>query len=325
MRTQIPLAVLAVAFACTFATAPAHARARVFVTSYGNDANPCTFGSPCKTFQQAVNVVDAGGEVTAIDSAGFGPLNITKAVTITSPPGIEASIAVPAGGTAVAIAAGANDIVTLRGLTLNGAGSGYYGIYLTAGGKLNVIDCFGTNYTLYGILVEPPAATATNTLVLISNTIVTDTPVAIELATYGTGGIQANFGGLTLDNNGGSIEVFAQGGPIDLTVSNSQIGHNNDSGIYSLGLVNHENWVSISLTNVAFGLMPIDISLNGSTLLSMSHVTQSMSPRPRGTGYYPGGEGILCAGTYDFIDSDGTNFLTSNIDPGCQFFQLKTY
>jgi hypothetical protein len=43
------------------------ASARVFVASYGNDSNPCTFLSPCKTFQQAVNVVNAGGEVTAID------------------------------------------------------------------------------------------------------------------------------------------------------------------------------------------------------------------------------------------------------------------
>jgi hypothetical protein len=92
MRTAIPLTVLASALVCSLATAPAHARARVFVASYGNDTNPCTFGSPCKTFQQAVNVVDAGGEVTAIDSAGFGPINITKAVTITSPDGVEAGI-----------------------------------------------------------------------------------------------------------------------------------------------------------------------------------------------------------------------------------------
>ena len=84
MRTAIPLTVLATALACSW-TAPAHARARTFVASYGNDANPCTFGSPCKTFQVAVNTVDAGGEVTAIDSAGFGPLIIDKAVTITSP------------------------------------------------------------------------------------------------------------------------------------------------------------------------------------------------------------------------------------------------
>src|SRR3974390_3082983 len=103
MRTQLALAGIAIAFACSLFTAPAQAqRARTFVASYGNDSNPCTFGSPCKTFQQAVNVVAAGGEVTAIDSAGFGPINITKAVTITSPDGVEAGI-VPNPPTADAI------------------------------------------------------------------------------------------------------------------------------------------------------------------------------------------------------------------------------
>ena len=114
MRTQLPFALLATALACSLFTAPAQAqRARTFVASYGNDANPCTFLSPCKTFQQAVNAVAAGGEVTAIDSAGFGPVEITKAVTITSPEGIEAGIA--ATGIAVDINAGTSDAVVLRG------------------------------------------------------------------------------------------------------------------------------------------------------------------------------------------------------------------
>ena len=69
MRIAIPLTVLATALACSLATAPANARARVFVASYGSDSNPCTFGSPCKTFQHAHDVVDAGGEVTAIQPA----------------------------------------------------------------------------------------------------------------------------------------------------------------------------------------------------------------------------------------------------------------
>ena len=128
MRTQLPFAVLAVAFACTLATAPANARARVFVASYGNDANPCTFGSPCKTYHVAVNVVDPGGEVTAIDSAGFGPISITKAVTITSPAGVEAGIVPAAGGDGVDINAGASDAVVLRGLTMNGSSGGNNGI-----------------------------------------------------------------------------------------------------------------------------------------------------------------------------------------------------
>src|SRR5580692_2328756 len=129
MRTAQLMACLAAALSCAFLAQPAYAqRDRVFVASYGSDSNPCTFGSPCKTFQQAVNVVAAGGEVTAIDSAGFGPVSISHAVTITSPNGVEAGIAALPGGMAVTIQAGTNDVVVLSGLTLEGAASGMYGV-----------------------------------------------------------------------------------------------------------------------------------------------------------------------------------------------------
>src|SRR6516162_11875979 len=111
MRTQLPFVLIATALACSLATTPANARARVFVASYGNDSNPCTFGSPCKTFQHAHDIVDAGGEVTAIDSAGFGPIIITKAVTITSPDGVEAGIVPGASGNAILIGVGTSDTV----------------------------------------------------------------------------------------------------------------------------------------------------------------------------------------------------------------------
>src|SRR6516225_2264800 len=144
MRTAVPMTVLATALACSLGTAPANARARVFVASYGNDSNPCTFLSPCRNFQQAVNVVDAGGEVTAIDSAGFGPISIDKSVTITSPAGVEAGIAAAAGGTAVSInlpADGQNHTVVLSGLTIAGNNSAYYGIYFGSGQQLEIINC----------------------------------------------------------------------------------------------------------------------------------------------------------------------------------------
>src|SRR5262252_262862 len=97
MLTRPPLALLAAALTCSLHVVPAHARARVFVASYGNDANPCTFGSPCKTSQAAVNVVDAGGEVTAIDCAGFQPVVISKSVSIVGPSGIEAGAVATSG------------------------------------------------------------------------------------------------------------------------------------------------------------------------------------------------------------------------------------
>src|SRR5580658_8423669 len=116
------LALLSSVLACLLPASPALAqRDRVFVASYGSDSNPCTFGSPCKTFQNAVNVVASGGEVTAIDSAGFGTITISHAVTVTSPNGVEAGIAAPAsGGAAITINAGPSDNIVLSGLTLDG-------------------------------------------------------------------------------------------------------------------------------------------------------------------------------------------------------------
>ena len=157
MRTAIPLTVLATALACSLASVPAYARARVFVASYGDDANPCTFGSPCKTFQHAHDAVDAGGEVTAIDSAGFGPITINKAVTITSPDGVEAGIVAAAGGNAITITAAASDDIVLRGLTVDGAGVAFNGIVFISGGSLTVINC-----TLQNFLFNP-AFNPTNT------------------------------------------------------------------------------------------------------------------------------------------------------------------
>jgi len=304
MLTRLPLALLGAILGCGLSAIPADAqRARVFVASYGNDSNPCTFGSPCKTFQAAHDAVAAGGEITAIDSAGFGPVNINKAVTITSPPGIEASIAVPPGGTAIAVAAGANDIITLRGLTLNGAGSGGTGVFFTTGAKLAVIDCVITNFTQDGILVHPSAAT--DTLVLVSNTIVTETPGGIVLSTFGPGGVQATFGGLTLDNNTDSIELITQGGPINLMVANSQIGHNTQIGIYSsggsAGPGNH-----LYLKNVTFsGNMPHEIYLDTNTLLWLSQVTQQVSDNSNT------GAGVFCPNPGSGVFTDLTNHINS--------------
>src|SRR5580692_8573983 len=129
MRPALSLTLLAITLLCSLLAMPAQAqRDRVFVASYGSDSNPCTFGSPCKTFQQAINTVAAGGEVTAIDSAGFGTITISKSVTITSPDGVEAGIAVGSGNNGVTINGISGAVVQLHGLTIDGAGVGANGI-----------------------------------------------------------------------------------------------------------------------------------------------------------------------------------------------------
>src|SRR5215468_5945869 len=61
---------------------------RAFVSTGGNDANPCSLAAPCRGFAAAVTAVAASGEVIVLDSGGYGPVVINKPVDITAPPGV---------------------------------------------------------------------------------------------------------------------------------------------------------------------------------------------------------------------------------------------
>jgi hypothetical protein len=238
--------------------APASAqRARTFVASFGNDGNPCTFGSPCKTFQQAVNVVLAGGEVTAIDSAGFGPIAITKSVTITSPTGVEAGIVPATGGNAITVNAGPNDAVVLRGLTVNGSGIGQNGIVFNAGGSLTIDSCVVQNFvfdgshitTGNGILIQPASGTV--------DFVITDTIVTQN----GTGGIQYLPTGGSPNVNGTIDQVTATSNgffgiavnPLNPTGGATIVGISNSTVSQNGGGISAENLaaaLTVSIDNV---------------------------------------------------------------------------
>jgi hypothetical protein len=215
---------------------PAHAAARdrVFVASYGSDSNPCTFGSPCKTFQHAHDVVADSGEVTAIDSAGFGPIIISKGVTITSPNGVEAGIAAAAGNDAITInAPGAS--VTLRGLTLEGSNVADNGIVFNSGSSLTVADSVLQNFTNDGIDFQPNAAA----------NLMVERVYAIGNGNIGflTDGENAPLGAVvasTFDDcvaSGNSRGFFADGfsntAQPTVTIVNCKIANNTDTGIVS--------------------------------------------------------------------------------------------
>jgi hypothetical protein len=289
MRTAIPLTVLVTGLACSLFTAPAQARARVFVASYGNDANPCTFGSPCKTFQQAVNVVDAGGEVTAIDSAGFGPISISKAVTITSPDGVEAGIVPTAGGDAIDINAGATDGIVLRGLTLNGSGVGFNGVVFNSGGSLTVINCVAQDFvfdgthtsTGNGILFQPTSGTFDFS---ITNSIFANNGNAGIFASppFGSGTVNANgvvdHVAATGNNFGMGFAPFHSSGGLFVTaVSNSVASNNKSIGIWVDGgpiIVS----VSINNTNVSGNATGIQAQNTVKAFLGHSVITGNVVP-----------------------------------------------
>src|SRR6476661_4531805 len=95
---------------------------RTWVSGVGDDANPCSRTAPCKTFAGAISKTATNGEIDALDPAGFGAVTITKSITIDGSPTTVGGI-LNAGVPGIIINA-TNGVVTLRGLSIQGAGNG---------------------------------------------------------------------------------------------------------------------------------------------------------------------------------------------------------
>src|SRR5262245_10112773 len=60
-----------------------HAQApRTWVSSSGDDVNPCSRSLPCRTFAGAMPKTALNGEINCIDAGGFDVVTITKSITI---------------------------------------------------------------------------------------------------------------------------------------------------------------------------------------------------------------------------------------------------
>jgi len=147
------LALSPLVFACGLATDAAAAQ-RTFVASNGADTNPCTIALPCRSFAYALTLTDSGGEIVALNAAGYGAVSIDRSVTITTNSGFFAGIAASAGSAVSVIAPGLN--IVLRGLALNGVGAST-GISMSDAGTLTVENCIVSGFTGTGIMVTSPA------------------------------------------------------------------------------------------------------------------------------------------------------------------------
>jgi hypothetical protein len=149
---SIRIVLVAVLVTATASIASAQFK-RTFVSAQlGNDANNCGPTTPCRNFLRAITAVDPGGEVVVLDSGGYGPFTVTKAVTVQAPSGVYAGCTQPT-GTAVTINAGPSDTVVIRGLSLNGLSSGATGIDFAAGAVLHIENVVVNGFTTTGIQV----------------------------------------------------------------------------------------------------------------------------------------------------------------------------
>jgi hypothetical protein len=249
---------------------PAAAQAtRTWVSGVGDDANPCSRTAPCKTFAGAISKTAAGGEINCLDPAGFGAVTVTKSITIDCTGtfgGILAS------STTGVIVNGANIIVTLRGLSINGGPPSLPGIngvrVLQADRvlieRVNIFNFGGALPNGYGVIVNnttgnpvvtirdssingnsnggilvQPAGAATASLTVINSAITTVGTVGVALSTSGGGTvltgkiINSQITGTTPNSTG--VIVKATTGSATLFISDTTISDATLTGINSNG------------------------------------------------------------------------------------------
>jgi hypothetical protein len=150
IRTLLP----AIALVALALPASASAQAsRTWVSGVGDDANPCSRTAPCKTFAGAISKTAPGGEINCLDPGGFGGVTITKAMTIKCHY-TEGGVLV-SGTNAIVINAGTGDVVTLRGLDINGLNTGLNGVRILQAKRVRILDSEIYEFAQNGIDFEP--------------------------------------------------------------------------------------------------------------------------------------------------------------------------
>src|SRR5215472_1484259 len=235
----------AVALAATFGSSGAFAQAnRTFVSGHGSDSNPCSLSAPCRSFAGALAQTNAGGEIAVLDTAGYGTVTITKAISIVNEEGVEAGITATGGADAITINAGPTDTVNLRGLTLVGGAvaccSGN-GITFNSGGALNIQNCVIRGFGQFGLNLVPTVSTDIN----VANTI-----------------LSGNFSsGVNLQPSGTNLTVTA-------SFAQVQAIHNSGDGFDVLGNLMTGSLHAVAADSLASGNVTANGGGSGFTSLS---------------------------------------------------------
>lgn len=126
------------------------ASARTWVASNGTNNVTCDRVTPCQTFAQAHTATLAGGEINCVNAADYGGVTITKSLSIVCD-NVGATIRAATGSIAINVMAGASDIVTLKGIDIDGGGSGIVGIDFFTGGALHLHKVRVANFGAAGV------------------------------------------------------------------------------------------------------------------------------------------------------------------------------
>ena len=204
---------------CLLLGAAAQTRAqatRTWISGVGDDVNPCSRTAPCKTFAGAMSKTAAGGEINCLDPGGFGAVTITKSITLDCSGTFGSILAALTTGVNVN---GAGIVVRLRGIQINGAGTGINGIRVVNAARVSIEDTIIDGFTQNGVLVD---TSGTGTQVFVLNSSIRNAAAnAISGAPVGSTDIWV--AGSSITGNGTGLRAGANS---TFRISGSTIGFN---------------------------------------------------------------------------------------------------
>jgi hypothetical protein len=223
-------------FAVCLTALAAQAQSRTWVSGTGNDGNPCSRTQPCLTFNIAFGKTAAGGEIDCLDAGAYGPVTITKSITISCEAGTAGMLASFTFGVTVNVAS--TDVVYLRGLDMFGNVTGIAGINFIGAGVLHVEHCVIHDFnggTAAGINFAPTGPSR----LFVSDSYLADNGVSnagagILIRPTGTAGVNAVLNHVHVENNpqvGIKVDSTAGTGTVNLMVIDSIAAGNANSDI----------------------------------------------------------------------------------------------
>jgi Right handed beta helix region len=224
-KFRFTIKVLALAIFTISCVSIAQAQAsRTWVSGVGDDANPCSRTAPCKTFAGAISKTAACGEIDALDPGGYGAVTITKSITIDGTGTFASILASLVNG--IIINAGTNDVVTIRGISINGFCNGINGMNILSAKTVNVEDCVIFRFnTGNGITVNDSNGLNLN----VRNTVIRDNTLDGINTTSSAAFINVSLDNVRLSGNANGLH--ARSGS-KVSARNSVFSNNTANGIF---------------------------------------------------------------------------------------------
>jgi Right handed beta helix region len=322
-KVRFTLNVLAAVVFTVAVSSMAHAQAtRTWVSGVGDDANPCSRTAPCKTFAGAISKTAAGGEINAIDSGGFGAVTTTKGITIDGNATHAGVLAAGTTGIIVNITAAGtgaqagNDIVTLRNLSINGAGTGTRGIAIlssVANTQVFIENCQISGFRATGGgdngkgIID--RRTAAGSKLHVSDTVIRANlvhGVQIGDATGIVSTVDATFDNVNIQGNG--VAGMFLGGGSNVSVRGSVITGNGGSGIQSSEQAGGTTETEVTDTVLSHNVTGI-FAGSGASVVRVSRVTITDC----GTGVNASGGAFVSFGDNNIVGNGAGNALPAAI------------